>query len=64
MIFELKSIPFELVIMLNDDEATPTRMIGKKWLRCSSAMAVISRTAWDLSDMSGARVKEHPAGAF
>jgi len=29
-IFGLKNTPFELVIMLNDDEATPTRMIGKK----------------------------------
>ena len=29
-IFGLKNIPFELVILLNDDEATPTRMIGKK----------------------------------
>ncbi|CAN5133584.1 glutaredoxin 2 [soil metagenome] len=29
-IFGLKGIPFELVIMLNDDEATPVRMIGKK----------------------------------
>lgn len=30
MIFGLKNVPFELVIMLNDDEATPIRMIGKK----------------------------------
>jgi glutaredoxin 2 len=30
MILGLKNIPFELVTMLNDDEATPTRMIGKK----------------------------------
>lgn len=29
-VFGLKNIPFELVIMLNDDEATPTQMIGKK----------------------------------
>ena len=29
-IFGLKNTPFELVIMLNDDAATPTRMIGKK----------------------------------
>jgi glutaredoxin 2 len=29
-IFGLKGIAFDLVIMLNDDEATPTRMIGKK----------------------------------
>lgn len=29
-IFGLKTIPVELVMMLNDDEATPTRMIGKK----------------------------------
>ena len=29
-IFGLKAIAFDLVIMLNDDEATPTRMIGKK----------------------------------
>lgn len=29
-IFGLKNIPFDLVILLNDDEATPTRMIGKK----------------------------------
>jgi glutaredoxin 2 len=29
-IFGLGNIPFELVIMLNDDEATPTAMIGKK----------------------------------
>ena len=30
MIFGLKEIAFELVILLNDDEATPIRMIGKK----------------------------------
>jgi glutaredoxin 2 len=29
-IFGLKGITFDLVILLNDDEATPTRMIGKK----------------------------------
>jgi glutaredoxin 2 len=29
-IFGLKGIAFDLVVMLNDDEATPTRMIGKK----------------------------------
>lgn len=29
-IFGLKNIPFDLIIMLNDDEATPIRMIGKK----------------------------------
>lgn len=30
MIFGLKDIPVELVVLLNDDEVTPTRMIGKK----------------------------------
>ena len=30
MIFGLKNIPVELVVLLNDDEATPTKMIGKK----------------------------------
>lgn len=30
MIFGLKNVPVELVVMLNDDEATPTRMIGQK----------------------------------
>jgi glutaredoxin 2 len=30
MIFGLKQIAVELVILLNDDEATPIRMIGKK----------------------------------
>lgn len=30
MIFGLKNLPIELVTLLNDDEATPTRMIGKK----------------------------------
>ena len=29
-IFGFKNIAFDLVILLNDDEATPTRMIGKK----------------------------------
>jgi glutaredoxin 2 len=29
-VFGLKDVPFDLVIMLNDDEETPTRMIGKK----------------------------------
>lgn len=29
-IFGLKNILFDLIIMLNDDEATPMRMIGKK----------------------------------
>ncbi|OAT20601.1 glutaredoxin 2 [Buttiauxella noackiae ATCC 51607] len=30
MIFGLKNIPVELVVLQNDDEATPTKMIGKK----------------------------------
>jgi glutaredoxin 2 len=30
MIFGLKNIPVELNVFLNDDEATPTRMIGQK----------------------------------
>lgn len=30
MIFGLRQIAFDLVILLNDDEATPIRMIGKK----------------------------------
>lgn len=30
MIFGLKNIPVELVVMMNDDEATPQRMIGQK----------------------------------
>lgn len=30
MIFGLKNIPVELVVLLNNDEATPTRMIGQK----------------------------------
>jgi glutaredoxin 2 len=30
MIFGLKRIPFDLAILLNDDEATPISMIGKK----------------------------------
>lgn len=30
MIFGLKNIPVELNVLLNDDEATPTRMIGEK----------------------------------
>lgn len=30
MIFGLKRFPFELIILLNDDEATPISMIGKK----------------------------------
>ncbi|RPH21209.1 glutaredoxin 2 [Buttiauxella warmboldiae] len=30
MIFGLKNIPVELKVLLNDDEATPTKMIGKK----------------------------------
>ncbi|RJT26784.1 glutaredoxin 2 [Buttiauxella izardii] len=30
MIFGLKNIPIELIVLLNDDEATPTKMIGKK----------------------------------
>lgn len=30
MIFGLKNLPVELVVMLNDDEATPTRLIGQK----------------------------------
>lgn len=30
MIFELKKMAFDLVILMNDDEATPIRMIGKK----------------------------------
>lgn len=30
MIFGLKNIPVELIVLLNDDELTPTRMIGQK----------------------------------
>lgn len=30
MIFGLKNLPLELVVMLNDDEETPVRMIGQK----------------------------------
>ena len=30
MIFGLKNIPFELDVLLNDDEATPVSMVGKK----------------------------------
>ena len=30
MIFGLKNIPVELVVLLNDDEETPTRMVGQK----------------------------------
>lgn len=30
MIFGLKNLPVELNVLLNDDEATPTRMIGQK----------------------------------
>lgn len=30
MIFGLKNIPVELNVLQNDDEATPTRMIGQK----------------------------------
>jgi glutaredoxin 2 len=30
MIFGLKNVPVELNVLLNDDEATPTKMIGKK----------------------------------
>lgn len=30
MIFGLKNIPVELNVLANDDDATPTRMIGKK----------------------------------
>lgn len=30
MIFALKQLPFELIMLLNDDEATPVSMVGKK----------------------------------
>ncbi len=30
MIFGLKNLPVERITLLNDDEATPTKMIGKK----------------------------------
>jgi len=30
MIFGLKNVPIELVVMLNDDEATPTKLVGQK----------------------------------
>lgn len=30
MIFGRKNLPVELVAMLNDDQATPTKLIGKK----------------------------------
>lgn len=32
MIFGLKNIPFELITLANDDEVTPTNMIGQKML--------------------------------
>jgi len=30
MVFPLKKVPFQLITLLNDDEKTPTSMIGKK----------------------------------
>ena len=30
MIFGLKNLPVELIVMLNDDEETPKRLIGQK----------------------------------
>lgn len=30
MIFGLKNLPVELIVMMNDDEATPNRLIGQK----------------------------------
>ncbi len=31
MIFGLKNIPFKKHVLLNDDEETPIRLVGKKW---------------------------------
>lgn len=50
MIFGLKNVPVELVVMLNDDEETPVRLVGKKWCQfCRSRMAAPCRRAWRLS---------------
>jgi glutaredoxin 2 len=59
-IFGLKGIAFDLVVMLNDDEATPTRMIGKKMApileheeRCiAESMDIVAH----VDGLSGARI--------
>jgi len=65
MIFGLKQIAFELVIMLNDDEATPIRMIGKKMApilengdrHLAESMDIV---AW-VDGMSGTRIVSGPS---
>jgi glutaredoxin 2 len=59
-IFGLKALPFDLVIMLNDDEATPIRMIGKKMAPILEHGAVFMAESMDIvahvDGLSGARV--------
>lgn len=53
MIFGLKNIPVELNVLQNDDEATPTRMIGQKMVPILQKMiAAIFLKVWILYIMS------------
>jgi glutaredoxin 2 len=63
-IFGLKGVAFDLVILLNDDEATPTRMIGKKMAPIledagtylAESMDIVAR----IDDLAGAPVLTGP----
>ncbi len=53
MIFGLKNIPVELNVLQNDDEATPTRMIGQKMVPILQKMIVATfLKVWILYIMS------------
>ena len=44
MIFGLKNLPVELVVLANDDEATPIGLVGKKVL--SKKMVLRCQKVW------------------
>ena len=47
MIFGLKNLPVELVVLANDDEATPIGLVGKKLYRfLSKKMELRCRKVW------------------
>ncbi len=53
MIFGLKNIPVELNVLQNDDEATPTRMIGQKMVpSCKKMIVATFLKVWILYIMS------------
>lgn len=47
MIFGLKNLPVELVVLANDDEATPIALVGKRLCQfLSKKMVLRCRKVW------------------